>query len=38
MGVLILDGVRDFPSLFALTAETEEAPNDARLVMTGFLR
>jgi len=30
-----LDGVGDFPSLFALTPETEEAPNDARLVMTG---
>ena len=24
--------------LFALTPETEEAPDDARLVMTGFLR
>jgi len=29
---------RDFPSIFPLTQETEEAPNDARLVMVGFLR
>ena len=36
--VLILDGVGDFPSLFVLAPETEEAPNDARFVMTGFLR
>ena len=33
-----LDGVRDFPPLFALPLVMEEAPNDARLVMTGFLR
>ena len=38
MGVPILDGVGDFPSLIALTSETEEAANDTRLVMTDFLR
>ena len=31
---VILDGVGDFPSLFELTAETEEAPNDARLTFS----
>ena len=36
--VLMLDAVGDFPSILALAAETEEAPNDARLVMTGFLK
>jgi len=34
VGVLTLG---DFPSLFALTPETDEAPKDAHLVMTGFL-
>jgi len=34
----MLDAVGDFPSILALAAETEEAPNDARLVMTGFLK
>ena len=38
VGGSVLDGVGDFPSLLPLTPETEEAPNDARLVMTGFLR
>ena len=30
--------VNPVPSLFALTPETQETPNDARLVITGFLR
>ena len=33
----MLDSVGNSLSLFALTPQVEEAPNDARLVTTGFL-
>jgi len=36
--VPITEGDGDFPSRFALDAVMEDAPNEARLVMTGFLR